>query len=110
MVSLFSHDVLCDISLEMFKCSRCGGTIGGTLIEEATVDKKGRIVIPTHLRQGLGLREGAKVRLSLEDGKILVIRPVTPEEFIREMEGCIKEDSPVPKINPIEIKRIWEKP
>jgi len=37
------------------------------------------------------------------------MRPVTPEEFIHEMEGCIKEDSPISKINPLELKKIWEK-
>jgi AbrB family looped-hinge helix DNA binding protein len=88
---------------------RCSGTIGGNMVEEAIVDKKGRIVIPAHLRQGLGLHEGAKVRLALEEGKILIMRPVTPKEFISEMEGCIKEDSPIPKINPLELKKIWEK-
>jgi len=79
------------------------------MVEEAIVDKKGRIVIPAHLRQGLGLREGTKVKLALEEGKILMMRPVTPEEFIHEMEGCIKEDFPIPKINPLELKKIWEK-
>ena len=79
------------------------------MANEATVDEKGRIVIPARLRQGLGLREGAKVKLALGDGKILVMRPVTPREFIREMEGCIKEDSPIPKVNPLELKRIWER-
>ena len=79
------------------------------MVEEAVVDKKGRIVIPVHLRQELGLREGAKVRLALEEGKILIMRPVTPEEFIHEMEGCIKEDSPIPKTSPLELKKIWEK-
>jgi len=37
------------------------------------------------------------------------MRPVTPEEFIHEMEGCIKEDFPIPTINPLELKKIWEK-
>ena len=79
------------------------------MVEEAVMDKKGRIVIPRRLREGLGLREGAKVRLAMEEGKIVVMRPVTPEEFIHEMEGCIKEDSQIPKINPLELKKIWEK-
>jgi AbrB family looped-hinge helix DNA binding protein len=79
------------------------------MVEEALIDKKGRIVIPRHLREGLGLHEGAKVRLTLEEEKILITKPITPEKFIQEMEGCIKEDSPVPKINPLELKKIWEK-
>lgn len=41
------------------------------MVEEAIVDKKGRIVIPARLRQGLGLREGTKVKLALEEGKYL---------------------------------------
>jgi AbrB family looped-hinge helix DNA binding protein len=79
------------------------------MVEEASIDKKGRIVIPRHLREGLGLHEGAKVRLTLEEEKILITKPITPEKFIHEMEGCIKKDSPVPKINPLELKKIWEK-
>jgi len=79
------------------------------MVEEAVVDKKGRVVIPAQLRQGLGLREGAKVKLALEEGKILIMKPVTPKEFIHEMEGCIKEGSSIPKINPLELKKIWEK-
>jgi len=79
------------------------------MVEEAVVDKKGRIVIPVHLRQGLRLHGGAKVKLTVEDGKILIMRQVTPEEFIREMEGCVKDDSHVPKTNPLELKKMWEK-
>ena len=76
---------------------------------EAAVDKKGRVVIPAHLRQRLGLREGAKVKLALEGRKIIIIKPIAPEEFIREMEGCVKEGSPIPRINPLKLKEIWEK-
>jgi len=36
------------------------------------------------------------------------MRHVTPEEFIREMEGCVKEGSEIPRTNPLEMKRIWE--
>jgi len=79
------------------------------MVEEVIVDKKGRIVIPRQLREGLGLHEGAKVRLTLEERKIIIMRPVAPEEFIREMEGCIKEGSPIPEIDPLELKKIWER-
>jgi AbrB family looped-hinge helix DNA binding protein len=79
------------------------------MAEEATVDRKGRVVIPAHLRKELGLGEGAKVKLALEEGKIIIVKPITPEEFIRKMEGCIKENSPIPRANPLKLKRIWGK-
>jgi len=78
-------------------------------LEEATIDKKGRIVISRHLRERLGLRGGIKVRLILEGDKIMIARPLTPDEFIHEMEGCIKEGSLVPKMDPLELKKIWER-
>lgn len=78
------------------------------MVDEATLDKKGRIVIPRQLRDELGLREGSKVRLLLDEEKIIIMKPVNPKEFINEMEGCIKEGSPVPKVNPLELKKIWE--
>ena len=80
------------------------------MVQEAVIDTKGRIVIPRQLREKLNLREGSKVRLTLEEGKIVIIRPITPEEFIHEMEGSVKEGSPIPKINPLELKKIWERP
>ena len=79
------------------------------MVEEAVIDDKGRIAIPKRLREDLGLRQGTRVRLLLEEGKIVIMKPVTPEEFIREMEGFIKEGSPVKKANPLKLKEIWEK-
>ena len=70
------------------------------MVQEAVIDTKGRIVIPRQLREKLNLREGSKVRLTLEEGKIVILRPIAPEEFIHEMEGSVKEGSPIPKINP----------
>lgn len=78
-------------------------------MEESVIDGKGRVVIPKRLRERAGLREGARVRLSVEGGRITVAKPVAPAEFIREMEGYVKGDSPIPKIDPLRLKRIWEK-
>jgi len=33
-------------------------------------------------------------------------KKVNPEEFIRELEGCITKDAPF--IDPIELKKMWE--
>ncbi|MBS7250557.1 MAG: AbrB/MazE/SpoVT family DNA-binding domain-containing protein [Candidatus Freyarchaeota archaeon] len=79
------------------------------MTDEAVVDSKGRIVIPKRLREILDLREGTKVKLLVEEGKIVVMKPVTSKEFIREMEGFIKEGSPIQMANPLKLKEIWEK-
>ncbi len=79
------------------------------MVDEAVIDSKGRIVIPKRLREILDLREGNKVKLLIGEGKIVVMKPVAPEEFIREMEGFIKEGSPIQMVNSLKLKEIWEK-
>ena len=75
-------------------------------IKEITVDDKGRILIPKEARDKIGLQAGEKARLKIEKGKIILMPPISPEEFIKEMEGCIREG--VPSIDPLELKKIWE--
>ena len=74
--------------------------------EEVAIDEKGRILIPKETRDKIGLRVGGKARLKLEKQKIIIMAPISPDEFIREMEGCIKEGTP--KTNPLELKNMWE--
>lgn len=76
-------------------------------VEEAIVDEKGRILIPKEIRERAGLKIGDRARLSVEGGKIVVEPPISPEEFIKEMEGCIKEGAP--SIDPLKLKEMWEK-
>jgi AbrB family looped-hinge helix DNA binding protein len=74
--------------------------------EEATVDNKGRVLIPKAFREKVGLQVGGKARLKIEKENIVIMPPISPEEFIKEMEGCIKEG--VPSINPLKLKKIWD--
>ncbi len=75
-------------------------------VKEVTVDEKGRILIPKETREKMGLRVGGKARLKLEKQKIIIMAPISSDDFIREMEGCIKEGTPT--INPLELKKMWE--
>lgn len=75
-------------------------------IKEVIVDDKGRILIPKEARDKVGLQAGGKARLKIEKEKIIIMPPISPEAFINEMEGCIKEGTPT--LNPLEIKKIWE--
>jgi AbrB family looped-hinge helix DNA binding protein len=74
--------------------------------EEVTVDEKGRILIPKEIREKIGLRTGGKARLKVEKERIVIMPPISPEDFIKEMEGCIKEGTPA--IEPLELKKMWE--
>lgn len=88
---------------------RPNGRMGnGKTMEEVSVDDRGRILIPKHMRDRLGLRPGSSARLEVDEGKLVITPPVSPDEFIRNMEGCIKEGTS--HIDPLQLKRIWEKP
>jgi AbrB family looped-hinge helix DNA binding protein len=79
---------------------------GKMTTEEVTVDEKGRILIPKATREKIGLRTGGKARLKVEKERIVIMPPISPEDFIREMEGCIKEGTPA--IEPLDLKKMWE--
>jgi len=74
--------------------------------QEVIVDEKGRILIPKEAREKVGLQAGGKAKLRIENEKIIITPPVSPEEFIKELEGCIKEGTSV--IDPLELKKMWE--
>jgi len=80
----------------------------GRLADKATVDEKGRIVIPRDVREKYGLRQGVRVRLRREGRGIVVASSISPEKFIDEMEGFIKKGSKVTQTDPLRLKRIWE--
>lgn len=42
-----------------------------------TIDRAGRVVIPAHVRDRLGLRPGTRLHLAVEDGDIR-LRPAAP--------------------------------
>ena len=74
--------------------------------EEVTVDNKGRVQIPKAIRDRVGLHLGGKARLKIEKENIVIMPPISPEEFIKEMEGCIKEGAP--DMDPLKLKKMWE--
>jgi len=75
------------------------------ITEEVTVDTKGRILIPKEFREKVGLQVGARAQLKIDKKNIVIMPPVSAEEFIKEMEGCIKEGHPT--IDPLTLKNMW---
>ena len=80
----------------------------GKIMEEVTVDDRGRILIPKEIRDRLGLQPGSPARLEVEEGRLVITPPLSPEEFIRRMEGCITEGKPI--TDPLKLKEIWKQP
>ncbi len=74
--------------------------------EEVTVDSKGRIQIPKAVRDKVGLHARGKARLKVDKENIVIIPPISAEEFIKEMEGCITEGGVT--MDPLNLKKIWE--
>jgi AbrB family looped-hinge helix DNA binding protein len=80
--------------------------LGKMTVEEVTVDQKGRVQIPKSIRDRVGLHVGGKARLKIEKENIVIMPPISPEEFIKEMEGCIKGGTP--NTDPLKLKKMWE--
>ena len=80
--------------------------VGKLSTQEVNVDHKGRVQIPKAIRDKVGLHTGGKARLKLDKENIVIIPPISAEEFIKEMEGCIKEGTPV--MDPLNLKKMWE--
>jgi AbrB family looped-hinge helix DNA binding protein len=57
----------------------------------AFVSSAGAFVIPEHLRKELGIREGTRLSVFREEGR-LVVQPVT-REFVRSLAGCCKGET-----------------
>lgn len=77
---------------------------------DATIDSKGRVVIPEHVRKELGLTVGSKIRVSVaEKGSSIIMMKssVDPEEFIERTEGLLKRGSKAKAADPLQLKEIW---
>jgi AbrB family looped-hinge helix DNA binding protein len=57
----------------------------------SVVTRKGQITIPAEFRKALGLKEGDKVALSLEEGKV---RLSPSESVVTRTAGVFKTDEP----------------
>ena len=78
------------------------------ITQETVIDEKGRILIPKDARKSLGLKNGMRVKLHVEPGKLIIEKTVSPEEFLAKMRGFIKKGSKVPISDPMELKQIWK--
>ncbi len=73
-------------------------------MEKLNLEKQGRVIIPKKIRDKLNLREGKKLSIELEGNKI-ILKPLKDlSDFSSQLKGCVSES----KIDPLELKKIWE--
>jgi bifunctional DNA-binding transcriptional regulator/antitoxin component of YhaV-PrlF toxin-antitoxin module len=71
---------------------------------EAEIDERGRILIPSEIRDELKFRPDQRFKIEIHGGRGVVIQPMLdPEEFIAEMKGCVAGST----IKPDKLKEIW---
>ena len=46
--------------------------------ESVSVDKQGRLVVPAHMRENLGIKEGGRLMI-YQDGKKIVLEPINED-------------------------------
>ena len=57
---------------------------------ETTATSKGQIVIPSSMRRKLGIKEGTRIQIELnEDAKEIVLKPIT-REYVHSLRGKFK--------------------
>ncbi len=69
------------------------------MIDESIIDEKGRICIPLELRKRLKLTPGAKVRFQVDDGKLIIVKTTTPEQFseaVSNFKALVKKTTDKP--------------
>ena len=52
------------------------------------------------------LKTNREARLKIEKENIVNLHQISAEEFIKEMEGCIKEGAP--ELDSLNLKKMWE--
>ncbi len=72
---------------------------------DTVLDEKGRVAIPKKIREQLGLKAGARMTVVTACKRVVLSLPVSPDEFVREMEGFVKT---LLKEDPAKAKKIWE--
>jgi AbrB family looped-hinge helix DNA binding protein len=63
--------------------------MGWAMERETEIDERGRIVIPSQIREELKLRPKQKLKIETRDRQLILRPMLDPERFIKEMKGCV---------------------
>ncbi|MFU8870206.1 AbrB/MazE/SpoVT family DNA-binding domain-containing protein, partial [Natronococcus sp.] len=56
-----------------------------------TVDSKGRIVLPKEVRERFDIEPGTEVKVSTEDGRVVVEPEADPEVVLERLESLVED-------------------
>lgn len=76
---------------------------------DSSVDERGRVVIPSDLREEAGLQPGTAVRVEPVAGGVLIRPARSKREVVRALRGIIPKAHRGERIDPRRIKDIWTK-
>ncbi|WP_254521488.1 AbrB/MazE/SpoVT family DNA-binding domain-containing protein [Natrinema caseinilyticum] len=63
--------------------------------DDRRLDERDRITIPKHIRNRSNLETGQRVRVTVENGSVVVRPRISRQEFVRSMRGSITEAAKV---------------
>jgi len=72
---------------------------------ESKIDDKGRVCIPIEIRKMLNLKSGERMLFQVQNGKIILRKSTSIEEFIKKSEDFSEKLKGVTK-DAIEFKKI----
>ena len=74
---------------------------------ESKIDDKGRVCIPNEIRKMLNLKSGERMLFQVQDGKIILRKSTSMEEFIKKSKDFSEKLKGVTK-KPIKFKQRFE--
>ena len=82
-------------------------TFGGFILNsDVIVDTKGRILIPKDIREKLNISPGVRFLIKIEDGRIVLLRTTSLDDFQSEIETFQKKLKKLTN-DPIPIEKLF---
>ncbi|WP_226039641.1 AbrB/MazE/SpoVT family DNA-binding domain-containing protein [Natrinema sp. DC36] len=77
---------------------------------DCRLDENGTIALPKRIRGRINLEPGDRVRVDVEDGRIVLRPRLSRSAFADAMRGCLTEESTIedaPSIDPTNLRADW---
>ena len=76
---------------------------------KTTIDKAGRVVIPSQIREMAGLKPGTEIEVAYEDGAVRIARAVSGPKLVRRGRLLVAVPTvPRAKVPEIDVVRLIE--